>query len=59
MSLTTYIQETRRELSHVNWPTRRQAIAFTAIVIVFSIAISFFLAFFDLIFGFIIRTFVF
>ncbi len=48
MSLTTYITETRKELSHVNWPTRRQALVFTVIVIVFSLAVSFFLAFFDL-----------
>lgn len=54
MSLTTYFAETRKELSHVNWPTRRQAVLFTAIVIIFSLVVSFVLAFFDLSFGTII-----
>ena len=48
MSLISYVSETRKELAHVNWPTRRQALVFTVIVIVFSLAVSFFLAFFDL-----------
>jgi len=48
MSLTTYVAETRKELAHLNWPTRRQTVAFTAIVVVFSLGVAFFLAFFDL-----------
>lgn len=48
MSINSYLTETRKELAHVNWPTRQQALIFTAIVIVFSLAVSFFLAFFDL-----------
>lgn len=43
MSLGDYIKETRNELNHVSWPTRKQAIAFTAIVISISIAVAVYL----------------
>ena len=38
MSLITYIKETRAEIKHVSWPTRKQAINYTLIVIGVSIA---------------------
>lgn len=51
MSITDYIKETRVELNHVSWPTRRQAIAFTLIVIGISIGVSLFLGVFDYLFS--------
>ncbi|MES2214338.1 MAG: preprotein translocase subunit SecE [Patescibacteria group bacterium] len=57
-ALTNYIRDTRGELSHVSWPTRRQAIAFTVIVILVSVFTAFFLGFFDYIFSLIIKKFV-
>ncbi|MDB5266843.1 MAG: Protein translocase complex, SecE/Sec61-gamma subunit [Parcubacteria group bacterium] len=53
-----YIKDTRGELSHVSWPTRKQAIAFTVIVILVSIFTAFFLGFFDYLFSLIIKKFV-
>ena len=50
MKVTEYIKETRGELKHVSWPTRKQAIAFTAIVIGLSIFVAAFLGIFDFIF---------
>lgn len=50
MSITTYIKETREEFKHVNWPTRKQAIAYTVAVIVISIAVAYFLGAFDALF---------
>ena len=50
VSLITYIKDTRSELRHVNWSTRSQAINFTALVIVFSLAIAFILAALDFLF---------
>ncbi len=35
-SLTSYLQNVRMELSHVVWPTPRQAAIFTALVILIS-----------------------
>ena len=58
MSLTSYIRETRGELVHVTWPTRRQAIGFTVLVILVSLFTAFFLGFFDYLFALIIQKFV-
>jgi preprotein translocase subunit SecE len=53
-----YIKDTRAELAHVTWPTRKQAIAFTLIVIGISLLTAFFLGFFDYLFSLIIQKFV-
>lgn len=45
-----YIKETRGEFVHVSWPTRRQAVAFTIVVIAISLATAVFLGFFDYVF---------
>ena len=58
MSIISYLKETKGELSHVNWPTRRQSIIFSLVVIVISILVAFFLGFFDLIFSKIINLFI-
>ena len=50
MGLIDYIKETQAEMKHVSWPTRSQAIAYSIVVVVISIALAFFLGFFDLIF---------
>ncbi len=46
----SYLQETRTELKHVTWPSRRQAVVFTAVVILISIATAVYLGFFDYLF---------
>ena len=51
MKLTDYIKETRVEIKHVSWPTRKQAVVFTVIVIVVSLATATFLGVFDYIFS--------
>lgn len=50
MKLIDYIKETRAELKHVSWATRRQAIVFTILVIAISIGVSLFLGLFDALF---------
>jgi preprotein translocase subunit SecE len=35
-AISTYINEALEELRHVRWPTRQQAVRFSAIVIVFT-----------------------
>ena len=51
MSIFSYIKETKGELSHVNWPTRRQSVVFSLVVIIVSILVAFFLGFFDFVFS--------
>ena len=47
MGITDYIKETRVEMKHVTWPTRKQAIVFTTVVILISIFVAMYLGFFD------------
>jgi len=51
MSLINYIKETRGELKHVNWPTRKQATNYTFLVIIISLATALILGVFDFLFS--------
>ncbi|MBI5817339.1 MAG: preprotein translocase subunit SecE [Candidatus Yonathbacteria bacterium] len=51
MALVEYLKETKAELKHVSWPTRKQAISFTVVVIAISIFTALFLGLFDTIFS--------
>jgi preprotein translocase SecE subunit len=46
-SLTTYLKETRAEVDHFTWPTQRQTVIYTALVIVLSVVIGAYLGFLD------------
>jgi preprotein translocase subunit SecE len=50
MKIVEYIKETRAEMKHVNWPTRKQAINFTLAVILISVVVSAILGLFDYLF---------
>ena len=50
MRIGEYIKETRAELKHVAWPTRRQATVFTVVVIIISLITAAYLGAFDYIF---------
>jgi preprotein translocase subunit SecE len=56
--LINYIRDTRGELAHVSWPTKRQAIALTVLTILVSVLVSLYLGFFDYLFSLIIQKFV-
>ncbi len=45
--LTRYIQDTRREMAHVSWPTRAQTVAFTLIVVAICVFAAIYLSIFD------------
>lgn len=51
MGLINYIKETKGEMKHVSWPTRKQAITFTIIVIGISALVAILLGIFDFIFS--------
>ncbi|MCE9628431.1 MAG: preprotein translocase subunit SecE [Candidatus Vogelbacteria bacterium] len=54
--LSEYIKGTRSELRHVNWPTRRDTVIFTVVVIITSILAGAYLGLFDFIFNLILRA---
>lgn len=51
MSISNYLNETKAELKHVNWPSREQTINYTIIVIGISVVIALLLGLFDVIFS--------
>ena len=57
--LINYIKDVRGELKHVSWPTKKQSIWFTIVVIIVSLATAFFLGFFDFVFSLGLDEFIF
>jgi preprotein translocase subunit SecE len=51
MKITEYIKETRAEMAHVTWPSRKQAISYSIVVVIVSIATAVTLGLFDYIFA--------
>ena len=58
MKITEYIKDTRAEMSHVTWPSRKQAVLFSIAVVIVSVATAFFLGLFDYIFSRLLTLFV-
>lgn len=58
MKLTEYIKETRAEMAHVTWPSRKQAISYSLAVVAVSILTAFLLAFSDYIFSKLLTLFI-
>lgn len=50
-SLLNYLNSTRGELKHVSWPTQRQTIIYTVLVIVISLTTAFYLGALDFLFA--------
>ncbi|KKW21662.1 MAG: preprotein translocase subunit SecE [Candidatus Taylorbacteria bacterium RIFCSPHIGHO2_02_49_25] len=50
MKIVDYLKETRAELKHVAWPSRKQAIAYTIVVIAISLLTAAYLGAFDYVF---------
>jgi len=49
--ITEYFKDIKAELKHVNWPTRKQTIAYTIFVVALSVLVAYFLGLFDFIFS--------
>ncbi|MCB9806016.1 preprotein translocase subunit SecE [Candidatus Nomurabacteria bacterium] len=58
MGLINYIKDTKGELKHVSWPTRKQSLVYTGLVVLISVAISIYLGFFDWLFTYIVESLV-
>lgn len=51
MKIAEYFKETKIELKHVIWPSRKMTLFYTIIVIVLSIVIAYYLGIFDFLFS--------
>jgi preprotein translocase subunit SecE len=45
-----FLRETRAEMKHVTWPTRRRAMLYALVVIIFSVVLGYLLFGFDALF---------
>jgi len=59
MAIGDYINETKGELKHVNWPTKSQTLNYTIIVVGISVVTAIFLSLFDAIFVTLLEKFIF
>lgn len=55
MSILTYIKETKAEMVHVSWPTKKQAIGYSLLVIAICIGFAAFLGVFDYFFSSVLK----
>lgn len=46
-----YLKETQEEVKRVSWPTRKQAIVYTALVVGISVVIGLYAGIFDFVFS--------
>lgn len=53
-----YIKETKGEMQHVSWPTRKQALGYTLAVVIISVASAIYLGVFDTVFSYLLNTFI-
>jgi preprotein translocase SecE subunit len=58
MNIKNFLNEAKTEFRHINWPTKKEGVKLTLIVIFVSLAITLFLAFFDNIFIFLFQKFI-
>jgi len=56
--LTSFLQESRQEFNHINWPTFAETRRLTLIVIGFSLGIAVFLGFLDFAFTYFLNAFI-
>ena len=53
-----FFREAKAEMLKVNWPTKKQTINYTGLVVAVSIVVAGFLGGLDSAFGFILRTYI-
>jgi len=58
MAINDYIKETKEEMKHVSWPSRKQIVGYTIIVIILSALTAAYLGLFDYLFQMLIKSLV-
>jgi len=53
--ITNYLKEVKLEMKKINWPTKRETLKYTLLVIGVSLTVSLFLGLFDFIFTLILN----
>ncbi len=53
-----FFQEAKAELLKVNWPTKKQTVNYTILVVAVSVAVALFLGGLDFVFSYILKTYI-
>ena len=53
-----YLKSTKGELKHVSWPTKKQTVLFTVLVVALSLGTALFLGIFDVAFTWLLELFI-
>lgn len=53
--VTSFFKQTYAEMKHVIWPTRRRAVVYAMVVMIFSVVLGYMLGGFDMLFKFILE----
>ena len=53
--MLNYFKDVRAEMRHVSWPTRRQTVAYTVVVIAVSLGVAAYLGLWDYLFTIAVR----
>ncbi|EKE25096.1 MAG: hypothetical protein ACD_5C00295G0001 [uncultured bacterium] len=56
--IINFFQEAKAEMLKVNWPTKKQIVNYTGLVVAVSIVVAGFLGGLDSVFGYILRTYI-
>ena len=56
-NITNFLKEVRVELSKVSWPTRKQTVFYTVVVVVLSLFFAAILGLLDLLYEFLVNKF--
>ena len=56
--LINYLKDTKVELKHVSWPTQKQAMVYTALIIAVSVVVSLLVGLFDFLFTYALDWFI-
>lgn len=56
--IVQFFQEAKAELIKVNWPTKKQTVNYTALVVAVSVIVALFLGGLDWIFGYVLKTYI-
>mgnify|MGYP003395493387 CR=1 FL=1 len=56
--LINYLKDTKTELKHVSWPTGKQALVYTALIIAVSVVVAVLLVVFDFFLTWVLNWFI-
>ena len=56
-AILTFLREAKIELSRVNWPSQKEVIRYTILVVVISLAVAAFLGTLDFLFSFLVEKY--